>query len=172
MNQNELVYVKTDTDSFFTSVKFDSIMLNATVAINLVPATSYSIMIPANVFTDIYGNKNDTITLKTKVDKPSDYGTITINLEAPNDSNQYILQILSDKDKLVKESVGLRGRYTFPNLVAGTYKVRVISDRNGNAKWDAGNYWQLQQSEQVYYLPKAIDLRSNWDIEETFSVIE
>ena len=172
LRPSELVYIKTATDSFFTSLCFDSVMLNATVAVNLVPDTSYSIIIPGNTLVDIYGNKNDTLILKTKVNKPSDYGAIKINLKMADDSTQYIVQILSDKDKVVAESVGVMGLHVFPDLVAGTYKVRVIADSNGNTKWDAGNYWQGKQSEPVYYLPKAIELRSNWDIEETFSPAE
>ena len=169
---DELVYIKTATDSFFTSLRFDSIMLNATLLLNLKPDTNYQIMIPGNRLTDIYGNKNDTMTFKTKVDNPSNYGTIKIKLDSVEDTSSYIVQLLSDKDKVIVEKDADGGHAIFPNLKAGTYRVRIIKDLNSNKKWDAGNYWDNRQSEPVYYLPKTIELRNNWEIEETFSPAE
>lgn len=171
-NADELVYVKTDTDSFYTSLQFDSIMLNATLMLGLKPDTDYQIMIPGNRLTDIYGNKNDTINLKTKVDNSSDYGTIKLKLDSINDTLPYIVQILSEKDKVIAQKVAHKATAVFPNLTAGAYKVRIIKDLNCNDKWDAGNYWNNRQSEPVYFLPKTIELRNNWEIEETFSLAE
>jgi hypothetical protein len=171
-NADELVYVKTDTDSFYTSLQFDSIMLNATLMLSLRPDTDYQIMIPGNRLTDIYGNKNDTINLKTKVDNSSDYGTIKLKLDSINDTLPYIVQILSEKDKVIAQKVAHKATAVFPNLTAGTYKVRIIKDLNCNGKWDPGNYWNNRQSEPVYFLPKTIELRNNWEIEETFSLAE
>jgi hypothetical protein len=171
-NADELVYVKTDTDSFYTSLQFDSIMLNATLMLSLRPDTDYQIMIPGNRLTDIYGNKNDTINLKTKVDNSSDYGTIKLKLDSINDTLPYIVQILSEKDKVIAQKVADKATAVFPNLTAGAYKVRIIKDLNCNDKWDAGNYWNNRQSEPVYFLPKTIELRNNWEIEEIFSLAE
>lgn len=169
---DELVYVKTDTDSFYTSLQFDSVMLNATLKLKLRPDTDYQIMIPGNRLTDIYGAKNDTIILRTNVDNSTNYGTIKLKLDSINDTLPYIVQLLSEKDKVVGERVADRGMVIFPNLIAGLYKVRVIKDLNCNGKWDAGNYWNNQQSELVYFLPKTIELRNNWEIEEIFSLAE
>ena len=169
---DELVYVKTDTDSFYTSLQFDSVMLNATLKLELRPDTDYQIMIPGNRLTDIYGAKNDTIILKTNVDNSTNYGTIKLKLDSINDTLPYIVQILSEKDKVIAQKVADKATAVFPNLVAGAYRVRVIKDLNCNGKWDAGNYWHNRQSEPVYFLSKTIELRNNWEIEETFSLPE
>jgi hypothetical protein len=42
----------------------------------------------------------------------------------------------------------------------------VIYDDNQNKVWDAGNFLAKRQSEEVYYFPKEIDVRANWDVEQ------
>ena len=44
------------------------------------------------------------------------------------------------------------------------------SDDNKNKKWDAGNYLQKTQSEEVLYFPKELDVRANWDVEQVFDL--
>ena len=106
------------------------------------------------------------------MDNSSDYGTIKLKLDSINDTLPYIVQILSEKDKVIAQKVAHKATAVFPNLTAGTYKVRIIKDLNCNGKWDSGNYWNNRQSEPVYFLPKTIELRNNWEIEETFSLAE
>jgi len=36
--------------------------------------------------------------------------------------------------------------------------------------WDAGNFLEKRQSEEVIYFPKDIDVRANWDVQQTFSL--
>ncbi|MDA9360724.1 hypothetical protein N9R15_02965, partial [Flavobacteriaceae bacterium] len=63
-------------------------------------------------------------------------------------------------------------RYTFDYLLPGTYGVRLIKDRNNNQQWDTGNYLKKIQPEEVIYMDGEIDLRANWDQNETFTVAE
>ena len=60
--------------------------------------------------------------------------------------------------------------YTFSNLEPGKYNLRLIKDSNMNNKWDTGNYLKKINPEKVIYLPKVIDLRANWEINEIFLV--
>jgi hypothetical protein len=39
-----------------------------------------------------------------------------------------------------------------------------------NNKWDTGDYLKKINPEKVIYLPKVIDLRANWEINEIFLV--
>ncbi|MGY8922902.1 MAG: hypothetical protein ACKVJR_04140, partial [Flavobacteriales bacterium] len=59
--------------------------------------------------------------------------------------------------------------YTFELLKAGKYIVRLIEDPNGNKQWDTGDYLKKIQPEKVIYYWKEIDLRANWDMNETFN---
>ena len=109
---------------------------------------------------------------KTKLNSAKDYGTIKITVVAPDKTLPYILQVLNEKGAVVSEKVVGNDVVEFTNLAPGKYTIRAIADDNANGKWDAGNYWKSIQSEKVYYMPKTLELRSNWDIEETFELVE
>ena len=48
----------------------------------------------------------------------------------------------------------------------------MIKDNNGNKKWDTGNYLKKIQPEEVYYSNFELDIRANWDFNETFNLNE
>jgi hypothetical protein len=52
------------------------------------------------------------------------------------------------------------------------YKLKVILDKNGNGKWDPGNYLKKQQPEKVIYNTEAVNIRSNWDLDLEWNIIE
>ena len=172
IDSEKIMYVKTATDSFYTHLVFDSLKLNAFVSLKLIPDSSYQFIIIGKNIVDIYGNTNDTVVQKTKLNSAKDYGTIKITVVAPDKTLPYILQVLNEKGAVVSEKVVGNDVVEFTNLAPGKYTIRAIADDNANGKWDAGNYWKSIQSEKVYYMPKTLELRSNWDIEETFELVE
>lgn len=50
-----------------------------------------------------------------------------------------------------------------------SYKLRLLSDTNGNAKWDGGDFINRQQPELLWYYPEALKLRANWEVEVNLS---
>lgn len=170
MDNGKIVCVQTKTDTFYTSLILDQARLHALVALKLQPDSSYTMLIPKGKIVDIYGTPNDSITLKTKANTPNDYGAITIKLVPATDTVQYIIQLLTEKDEVIAEKIYTGNALTFLNITAGKYKIRAILDVNANGQWDTGNYWQHLQPEKVYYFPKTLELRNNWEIEETFDI--
>ena len=63
-----------------------------------------------------------------------------------------------------------KDRYEFRYLNPGEYFIRVIFDTNKNKKWDTGNYLLKQQPERISYFPGAVELRANWELEQTFTL--
>ena len=41
--------------------------------------------------------------------------------------------------------------------------MRLVLDANQNGKWDTGSVLPKQEPEEVYYYPKRLVLRANWD---------
>ncbi|NDP27489.1 MAG: hypothetical protein GZ087_08710, partial [Flavobacterium sp.] len=39
-----------------------------------------------------------------------------------------------------------------------------------NKEWDSGNYLEKRQAEEVIYFSTPIDVRANWDVEQTFDL--
>lgn len=169
-----LVFIKSDADSLCLPLVFeDDTRLKAYLDFKLKPETTYKITLPKNSIFDIYGTANDTLQFTAKTTSPDDYGSIKITLVPVAETNFYIVQLLTDNDKIVAEKTMDASSQTavvFNNLKAGKYTVRVIADANKNRKWDFGSYWEHLQPETVYYLPKVLELRSSWDMEELLNL--
>ena len=135
------------------------------------PNDNYKIELLPNALIDFWGNTHDTLRFSAKTKPIEDYGNI-------------FLQILrEDKDPFVLELVNLKGEslrrldvsnesdfYEFKYLLPGNYLFRYIIDKNGNKKWDTGNYLKKIQPEMVYYSPDTIDLRANWEINQRLKI--
>lgn len=135
------------------------------------PNDNYKIELLPNALIDFWGNTHDTLRFSAKTKPIEDYGNI-------------FLQILrEDKDPFVLELVNLKGEslrrldvsnesdfYEFKYLLPGNYLFRYIKDKNGNKKWDTGNYLKKIQPEMVYYSPDTIDLRANWEINQRLKI--
>ena len=127
----------------------------------------YSLQMLPETIADIFGNTNDTLSYKLRTKLQENYGTI--NLNVPNVKRSVIIQLINEKDKLI-ETVFIDQPQTikFKNLLPDTYIVRAILDENENGKWDTGNYFQKKYPEKVIYFETPLELRANWDLNESF----
>jgi len=137
------------------------------------PQDDYSIYILPNAIVDLKGGTNDTLDYKTVSQSLEDYGNVYLNVIRDNES-EYILQMLNSNNEIVRKynSIISDGLYNFELIKPGKYIFRMIKDNNGNKKWDTGNYLKKIQPEEVYYSNFELDIRANWDFNETFNLNE
>jgi uncharacterized protein (DUF2141 family) len=129
----------------------------------------YHLLILPGAFSDMYGFTNDTLKADFKTAELRFYGTLKLNVNAP--AGHYILQLLDDKDGIVREeSFNNNHEFYFEYLSPMNYKVRLITDSNENKKWDTGSYLKKKQAEAVIYYKDPITIRSNWDQETVWIV--
>ena len=50
--------------------------------------------------------------------------------------------------------------------------MRAFVDRNGNGKWDTGNYDENLQPEDVYYYPREIEAKEKFDMTLQWNLTE
>ena len=63
-----------------------------------------------------------------------------------------MVQLIDNKDELKAEKKLIdTNNFRFERIEAGTYKIRVIEDRNGNGRWDPGNFFENRQAERIFY---------------------
>jgi hypothetical protein len=126
-------------------------------------------MLLPNALNDFWGQTHDTIVIRTSTKKIEDYGNINLKVQHQT-PNSFIIELLSNKKVIRRyDSLTPGSNYTFELLKAGKYIVRLIEDPNGNKQWDTGDYLKKIQPEKVIYYWKEIDLRANWDMNETFN---
>lgn len=139
------------------------------VDFEVLPSDLYNITLLPNALKDFWGQTHDTLVFKTSTKKIEDYGNIYLRVQHKS-PHPYIIELVNNK-KVVRryDSLVPGNKYAFELLNAGKYTVRLIEDANGNKQWDTGNFLKKIQPEQVIYYWKEIDLRANWDMNETFN---
>ena len=118
--------------------------------------------------TDLFAATNDTINKQFRTAALADYGNIVLRLQ--NVQNYPIIAQLTDLKGDVQAEKYSTGDNTFEfkNLKPGKFFIRIIFDRNGNEKWDTGDYLKKRQPEKIEYFPDTLDVRANWDINQSF----
>ncbi|MHB1146762.1 MAG: Ig-like domain-containing domain [Lutibacter sp.] len=132
--------------------------------------TEYNFELLPKTITDIFGVSNDSLTFKLTTKSPEDYGIITIDLVSAKNTG-FIVELLNEKDVLVRlMNIDQPQKVSFSLLSPGNYGVRVTIDENNNGVWDTGSFLNRRQPEVVKYFDKLIELRANWDVNETFNL--
>ena len=124
------------------------------------PETEYQLLIDSMGIYSIYGLYNNKLVKDFKTKAIEDYGNIIVNVKEA--TTPIILQLYQgDKEIKVLEERTIKGdgKVIFDYLGEGTYMIRAILDRNGNGKWDTGNYLKHLQPEEIKYLPAEIKLK-------------
>ncbi|MCF0214678.1 MAG: hypothetical protein HUK13_09665, partial [Muribaculaceae bacterium] len=83
-----------------------------------------------------------------------------------------VVELLRNDDPLMQAVVDETGVATFEYLMPGNYYARLYIDRNKNQKWDTGSVRDSLQPEEVYYYPKKLNLKKNWDVEQSWNIYE
>ncbi len=128
------------------------------------PGIEYSLEIDSATFKSIYGLVNKPIKNGIKIKTEDDYSTVLINLTAPSDSGNVIVQLLDSSDKPIYQQIAENGAAEFFYVKPGKYYLRAFIDYNKNSIWDTGDYDKHQQAEPVYYFPEELECKAKWDV--------
>jgi len=169
-------------DSLITIRDIDSLIIPFTTSINdrldeididfeVSPSDDYSIFIKPRAIKDIRGTENDTLQYNVVSQTLEDYGNVFLDVITNNDS-KYILHLIDSSSNIIREfnNVNSNSTIIFDYIRPGKYTFRLIEDINSNDIWDTGNYLKQVQPEPVYYFPNELDVRANWDLNETFNL--
>ncbi len=132
--------------------------------------TLYTVKLLPDALVDIYDIASDSLNYKFNTKSPDDYGILKLNFTS-NYSKSLIVELLNNKEQLVRVlKIDAPQEIIFNSLSPDTYFVRVTFDENSNGKWDTGNYLNKQQPEKIIYFKKPLELRANWENNETFDL--
>jgi hypothetical protein len=160
-----------DKDTVHPEIRFtDSLKRKVVVSHKWTEDKPYKIIIPDSVFFGIQGHSHDTVFMNFRTKSEKDFGNLIVSMNMEKRPGQYIVQLLNEKENLVYEEhvITGSGKVRFDFMTPGKYKLKAISDRNRNSHWDTGNYRLKIQPEEVIYYFKTVEIRANWDVEETW----
>jgi hypothetical protein len=134
-------------------------------------AQKYSLKFLPGAVTDFFEKKNDTLTFTTSTRNYADYGNLTVSLKNVN-RFPVIIELTNEKGDMISASEYTDGKteIEFNLLEPSLYTLRAIYDDNKNKEWDTGSYAEKRQAEEVVYLSKGVDIRTNWDVNQPFDL--
>lgn len=166
------LYLKIDSTRYepqpFRLTRDTLSLLNYTLRGAWRPGQAYVLNVDSAAVTGLSGLVNNSFDRKFSIATEETYGSLFLLL--PDADSTALVQLLSAGGKVNRQIAAPRGRADFFYLTPGEYYVRLIADRNGNGRWDTGDYAKGLEPEAVYYFPQKFTVRANWDIEQTWRI--
>jgi len=176
-----------DTSAMHLSLKADTIWKPAPAALRLLPDTldqlkyyieypwqygaEYKVEMDSMAAIGMYGHHNRSLTSQLRIKAEEDYANLYLTISGMPDVS-CLVELLNSSDNPVRTAPVIAGVVSFTNVPPGKYFARLIADANGNGRWDAGDYLSQTQPEDVYYYPRRINLKKNWDVEQSWNLNE
>jgi len=142
--------------------------LAATLRAEWRPAQHYKFVIDSAAVRSIYGLVNKRIERNFEIAKLEDFGTVFVTLHHADTSA--VVQLLNASGNVEKEVHIREGRAEFYYVRPGNYYLRCYLDRNNDGRWTTGDWITHTEPEPVYYSPKEIEVKANWDLNEDWDV--
>ncbi len=127
----------------------------------------YTLQILPAALTDIYGSKNDTVSIKIGVQTKQEFGDLTLKITHLDSTKNHICQVLAGDGRVEKEFyIEQKSNYTarVETIQPDSYTIKIIEDLNKNRRWDTGNYDKHTQPERIF-TKNAESLRADWEVE-------
>ncbi len=163
MNKDSIsVPFKVDFDMIANKVDFD---------FTIDPNENYSLSLLPGAITDFFDQTNDTINYNLSTQSFADYGNLRLRIAGDQVAYPLIVQLTDEQGETKIEIYATEPKvFEFNNIEPSKYMVRVIFDANENRKWDTGSFLKNIQPEKVSYFPELIEVRANWELEQTFTI--
>ena len=164
--QKDTIWVPLDFELVQDSLRLRRYTLHAKPHFS--PGQNYRLICDSASMFDIYGHPLDSIAMTFSEKKSDEYAHLLVNVQGVE--GEAFVQLLNEKDNPVQQASVKNGQARFPQAPVGKCYVRLVEDRNGNGIFDVGSLDGRIQPENVFYLPKMLEMRENWDYSETWNV--
>lgn len=127
-----------------------------------IPGARYSFEVDTLAFEDIYGNTSVPYKTGIRIRELNEYASLFVNI-TETDTCDVMVELLNSSDKPVRMAKTKNGTAEFYYVTPGKYFMRAFIDRNGNGTWDAGDYYNDIQPEEVFYFQEELEFKPKWD---------
>lgn len=165
-------FLVSDTLPYQYSYTLDSIKNQIDFDFEKEPNQSYTFNLTPGAITDFFGFENDSLSYRLSIGSLADFGNLRVNLSG---AVRYpmIVQLTDEQGETQREVILENpAPVEFNNLDPASYMIRVIFDANANGMWDTGSYLKKVQPEKISYFPDVIQIRANWELEQSFIISE
>lgn len=133
-------------------------------------SSQYKLTVDSLAATGIYGLTTNPLDHSFKTKAEDDYSSVIFTISNFTDTIPAFIELLNTSDSPVRREKVVNNKAVFKYLAPGKYYARIFEDHNGNGIYDTGNVDSIRQPDYAYYYPKLINVKKNWDKEETWDV--
>lgn len=170
MDSSKIYIMDKDSLDVVFNATLDSLQNKVDINFLLEPNQKYTVDLYEGAIEDFFGKVNDSVVYQLTTKSYADFGNLRLTLSGAVEY-PLLVQLTDEKEVLKREIYITEPKLLEFNLIPpGKYLLRAIFDTNGNRQWDTGNYLQKIQPEKVTYYPDVIDVRANWELEQTFII--
>lgn len=170
IDKDKITLMRSDSTFVSFNTKYNEWKQELKLDFEKEPAQKYVLTVLPDAITDIYEKSTDTLAFKFGTRDYTDYGNLTLTLNGLK-SLPVIVDLTDGKGKtLATTYIETGNTATFDLLQPALFTIRIVYDENKNKVWDTGSYLEKRQPEEVIYISTPIDVRSNWDVQETINL--
>lgn len=160
----------TPVTNFRMAVDTINPLLKRRVYSDWTPGAKYRLTVDSGAVAGVYGLTSNKMSHEFTVKPKEKYSNLILKV-APQDSLPMMVELIDKQDKALRITPVVKGVAKFDYLNPGVTYARLFIDANDNGEWDTGVLDSIQP-EEVYYFPKKINLRENWDVELDWNIYE
>ena len=128
----------------------------------------YTIKVDSGAAFGLGGVTNKALKKEFKIIGSDKYANLKVITK--NSGKNPIIQLLNDKDEVIREKSEDANGTLFEHLAQGDYYLRLYNDENNDGEWTPGDFKEKRHAEKVFYLNTKVHLRANWDIDQEWDV--
>lgn len=171
IDESKILLLEDSIPRKFTLVKDTANILRYYIQYKWRPKEPYILVLNENATTGIFDVKNQELKRSFTLGDVNDYGTLSLTIVPPDTAKNYILQVINNEKNVVyTHLITQKTVVKLANYKQGIYFARIIYDENKNNVWDTGNVKEGIQPEKIWYEPKELSIRANWDREEIIKI--
>lgn len=172
LDSTKIQMIRSDSTLVNLSLRLDSTANKIDFDFDREPNQSYYLTLLPGAVTDFFNTENDSVNYNLSTKAIEDYGNLSLKVEGKV-NYPLLVQLTDEKGTMKRELYATEEQvFKFSNIDPASYKIRIIFDANSNQIWDTGSLLQKVQPERVVYYPEVIEVRANWELEQTFRVEE
>lgn len=120
--------------------------------------------IESGAITNYKSDTNDTYTLINTLYQQQEFGSIDGSY--PEFTGQKIIELIDvDKNKVTDRQI-FTDEFFFPEVIPGTYKIRIIEDSNANGYWDTASFDKNTLPERIKVSNGIIKVKENFQLSD------
>lgn len=128
----------------------------------------YTIKVDSGAAFGLGGVTNKALKKEFKIIGSDKYANLKVITK--NSGKNPVIQLLNDKDEIIREKREDANGTLFEHLAQGDYYLRLYNDENNDGEWTPGDFKEKRHAEKVFYLNTKVHLRANWDIDQEWDV--